>query len=222
MRCEDIKEELVAFILGELSEEENESIREHIESCESCSAEAAQYRQTLLALSRWKMPAHGRPPNFAFLPGPPVRREETNPWKRRFRTFTPAVLAAFFLALFVAALYLGTHVRYGGGAVSITIGKFAAATPPAADSARIAAIVDSVRQQDMQLMTNLITASEARQAEFYRASLASLSQRLDDRQRGYITYLMNHIYRLQQQDQIAYYQSQAALDGVVRLANAVK
>lgn len=221
MRCEDIKERLVSFVLGELSEEESESIREHIESCEDCSAEVAQYRQTLLALSRWKMPAHGRPPNFAFLPAPPVPREATSPRQRRFRTFAPAVLAALFVAIFAAAFYLGTHVRYDGGAVSITIGKLATAAPPA-DSARIAAIVDSVRQRDMQLLTNLIAASEVRQAEFYKTTLSSLSQRLDERQRGYITYVMDHIYKLQQQDQVAYYQSQAALDGVVRLANAVK
>ncbi len=221
MRCEDIKEDLVSFVLGELNEEENEAIKAHIDSCRKCSGEVEQYRQTLLALSRWNIPAHGRPPNFAFLPAPPSKGEDPLPRKRRFRRFAPAIIAALFVAFVTAALYLGTHVRYDGGTISVTIGKVAAA-PPRSDSARIAEIIDSVRQQDMQLVSGLVAASEARQMAFYRASFASLSQSLDDRQRSYITYFMDHIYRLQQQDRIAYYQSQAALDGVIRLANAVK
>lgn len=221
MRCEEIREELVSFVLGELSEEENEAIREHVESCEKCGGEAAQYRQTLLALSRWKVPAHGQPPNFAFLPAPPIPAERPLGRKRRFRTYAPAIIAAFFFALIVAAFYLGTHVRYGGGAVTVTIGKLEPVRATA-DSAMIASIADSVHRQDMQFVSGLIEASEARQAELYRAGLASVSRRLDDRQQMYINYLMNHIYKLQQQDRIAYYQSQAALDGVVKLANAVR
>lgn len=221
MRCEDIKEELVSFVLGELTGEESEAIRAHVDSCEKCSAEVAQYRQTLLALSRWKMPAHGRPPDFAFLPAPPVAREDPFQRKWRFRSFAPALIAAFFVVLFAAAFLLGTHVQYGSGALSVTIGK---SEPPtaAADAARIAAIVDSVRQQDLQIVSGLIAASEARQARLYQSNLESFSRQISDQQRSYIAYLMSHIYRLQQQDQIAYYQSRAALDGVVQIANSVK
>lgn len=221
MRCEEIREELVSFVLGELSEEENEAIRGHVESCERCAAEVAQYRQTLLALGRWKVPAHGQPPNFAFLPAPPVPGERLPGRRRRLRIYAPALVAAFFLVLFVAAFYLGTHVRYDGGALTVTIGQLKPVSATV-DSAMIAAIADSVHRQDMRLVSGLIAASEARQAEMYRAGLASVSQQLDDKQQMYINYLMNHIYKLQQQDRIAYYQSQAALDGVVKLANAVR
>ncbi len=219
MRCEEIKEELVSFVLGELSEEESETIREHVESCEKCRAEVAQYRQALLVLGRWKLPAHGQPPNFAFLPAPPLPAERPLRRGRRFRAYVPALAAVLFFALFAAAFYLGTHVRYGGGTLSVTIGKL---EPTRADSAMIAAVADSVHRQDMQLVSALIAASEARQAEIYRAGLTSISQQLDARQQRYINYLMNHIVRLQQQDRIAYYQSQAALDGVVKLANATR
>lgn len=221
MRCEEIAEHLVSFVLGELNEEETEAVRAHLDSCGECSAEVAQYRQTLLALGRWKVPAHGRPPDFAFLPAPPVARESPLSPKRRIREYAPALLAVFLVVLFAAAFYFGTHVRYDGGGITVTIGRVATASP-AADSARIAAIVDSVRQQDFRFLSELVAASEARQASYYQAGLESLSRQMESRQIQYTNYLMNHIYRLQRQDQIAYYQSRAALDGMVKIANAVK
>lgn len=221
MRCEDIREQIAAFVLGELDPDENEAVRSHLDSCEKCSAETAQYRQVLLALGRWKVPAHGRPPGFAFLPSPPLPREDVEPRRRRYKFLAPSIAAASIAALLAVALLFGVNARVGDGTFSLSVGR-PVAGPVVADSARIAAIVDSVRRQDMQIMSALISASEARQSEMYRTALASFSRRMDDRQKGYALYLMNHIYRLQQQDQVAYYQSRAALDGVVRIANSVK
>jgi Putative zinc-finger len=221
MRCEDINEDLVSFVLGELNDDRNRAIREHLESCEKCSAEVAQYRQTLLALSRWKVPAHGRPPGFAFLPAPPVAGHDPDPRKRRRRNLARAGIAMAFAALFAAAFILGTNIRYDGGAISITVGSVKTGYTPA-DSATIAAIVNKTRQRDMQLVSEMIAASEAHQAELNRATLATFSRQFNDQQRSYIAYVMSRMYRLQQQDQIAYFQSRAALDGVVKLASSVR
>jgi hypothetical protein len=221
MRCEDIKEEMVSFVLGEPDESASKAIQAHLDSCEKCRADAAEYRRTLLALGRWSVPAHGRPPNFAFLPTPPAAREDMVQRRHSYRIFVPALIAASFVALFVTASLLGTQISYGGGKLSVSLGRPQAETA-AADSARIAAIVDSVRMQDMQLVSKLIAASEARQAQLYRADLASFSRQINSRQRSYVTYMMDHIYRLQQQDQIAYYQSSAALNGVAKLASSVR
>ena len=221
MRCEDISEDLAPFVLGELDEGESRAISEHLESCEKCSFEVAQYRQMLLALSRWKVPAHGRPPGFAFLPAPPVAGHDPDPRKRRRRNFARAGIAMVFVALFVAALVVGTNIRYDGGAISITVGSAKTGYTPV-DSAMIAAVVNEVRQRDMKIVSDMIAASETRQAELNRATLATFSRQVNDQQRSYIAYIMNHMYRLQQQDQIAYYQSRAALDGIVKLASSVR
>lgn len=221
MRCEDIKEDLVSFVLDELDEERRKAIQAHLDSCEKCRAEVAEYRRTLTALSRWKVPAHGHPPNFAFLPAPPLPSESRPSRKRRLLKTSRNIVAAAFAAVLVVGLLFSIHIDYRDGMLSINIGTIASRYAPA-DSARIAAIVDSVRQQDMQIVSKMIAASEARQSAFYRADLASYSRHLDARQRDYVTYLMDHIYRLQQQDRIAYYQSSAALDGVVKLASSVR
>ena len=221
MRCEDINEDLVSFVLGELNEDRNRAISEHLDSCEKCGTEVAQYRQTLLALSRWKVPAHGRPPSFAFLPAPPVTGHDPDPRKRRRRNLARAGIAAAFVALFVAAFALSTNIRYDGGAISITVGSAKAGYTPA-DSATIAAIVNEARQRDMRIVSEMIAGSEARQAALNRATLATFSRQVNEQQRSYIAYVMNRMYSLQQQDQIAYYQSLAALDGVVKLASSVR
>ncbi len=221
MRCEDISEELAAFMLGELSKDESDAIRTHLDSCERCSTEVAQYRQTLLALSRWKMPAHGRPPSFAFLPAPPLSTANAMPRESRFRRVARAVIGTAIAAAVAAAFLFGTHVQYKEGTLSINVGRVGTRYSPA-DSAKIAAIVDNVRQQDMQLISDMITASEVRQAELYRARFESFSRQINDQQRGYVAYLMDHIYRLQQQNQVAYYQSSAALNGVVKLVSSVR
>ncbi len=221
MRCEDINEDLVSFVVGELNEDRSRAISEHLESCEKCSVEAAQYRQMLRALSHWEVPAHGRPPSFAFLPAPPVAGHETDPRKRRRKTLARAGIAAAFVALFVAAFVLGTNIRYDGGTISITVGRAKIGYTPA-DSATIAAIVNEARQRDMQRVSDMIAASETRQAELNRATLATFSRQINEQQRSYISYVMSRMYRLQQQDQIAYYQSRAALDGIVKLASSVR
>ncbi len=221
MRCEDISEDFAPFVLGELDEGESRAISEHLESCEKCSAEVAQYRQMLLALSRWKVPAHGRPPSFAFLPAPPVAGHDPDPRKRRRRNFARAGIAIAFVALFVAALVVGTNIKYDGGAISITVGRAKIGYTPT-DSATIAAIVNEVRQRDMRIVSEMIAGSEARQAALNRATLATFSRQVNEQQRSYITYLLSRMYSLQQQDQIAYYQSRAALDGIVKLASSVR
>ncbi len=221
MRCEDIKEELVSFVLGELNGNEQEAISAHLDSCELCRSEVEQYRQVLLALGRWKVPPHGRPPSFAFMPAPSLPDEKKPARKRRFGRVGVDIVGAAFAVILIVGLLFTIHIDYRNGVLSINIGTVASRYVPA-DSARIAAIVDSVRQEDMRLVSQMISASETRQAKLYHAELASFSRQLNSQQRSYLTYMMDHIYRLQQQDQIAYYQSSAALDGVVKLASSVR
>jgi len=220
MKCEEIKEDLVAFVLNELSAAESEKIGEHLATCDRCKSEVEQYRRTLSALSKWKMPEHGRPASFAFLPAPPMQREDAAPGKSRIKRLRKIAGAAFVMAIVIGLLFT-INIQYKNGVLIITIGN-PGQRQSGVTGEQIAAVVDSVRSEDMKMVSEMISASERRQADLYRTSLTSLSNRLDQRQRAYISYVMDHMYRLQQQDQIAYYQSRAALDGVVKLANAVK
>lgn len=221
MQCEDFQEDLVSFVLNELSDDRIEALRKHLVTCEKCSEEVAGFRQTLQAMSRWKVPAHGRPPIFA-LP-PDVSRRSTIPrsWGQRTKRFAIAEIAGAIAILITVLFLFGTEIRYERGTLSIDLGRIRQQTAPL-DSMKLARTIEDARQQDIEAMTAMIKASEARQAELYRGSLTSFSRQLNDQQRSYLVYVLNHLHHLQQQDQIAYYQSRAALDGVIKLANSTK
>ncbi len=221
MRCEDVQKELVSFVLNELSDTENKAITDHLSSCEKCRTEVAIYKKTISALSRWKVPRHSNPSVFALSPSSPspgrmIRSEKRSLWK-----VVDYGIRAAFVAAVAAAFIFGTRIQYTKGGLTINVGNVGA-QPVSMDSTNVAAFLEKAQRQNLQLVSQMIQASEARQAEINRSDFASLSRQVDNRQRNYITYLMNHIYRLQQQDQLAYYQSRAALDGMVKLANAVR
>ncbi len=219
MRCEDIQNELVSFVLNELESDEREVVENHLASCEKCRLEVGEYQHTLRALGQWKVPSHAGPPLFALLP------EKSKTRKTRLlesaRQFVRYGIDVAFAAVIVAALLMGIHIQYANGGLSINIGHTVAqcASP---DSVRVAALLDDAHRKDLQLFSEMIAESEARQNELYRSSLTSFARQLGDQQRGYMTYLATHLYQLQQQNELAYYQSQVALSGVIKLANAVK
>lgn len=50
LRCEDVREKLLAYMTRELSESPSALVREHIRKCEICRAEAAEIENTLALL----------------------------------------------------------------------------------------------------------------------------------------------------------------------------
>lgn len=221
MRCEDVQESLAAFVLDELNDAESKEIANHVGTCERCTAEAARYRKALLALNRWEIPEHRRAPVFGPSPVALQHAKKEQPGRHRFWNIVDYGLRTAFAAAVAAAFIFGTSIHYNDGGLTINVGKVGAASV-SIDSSGVASVLASAERRNVQLMSQMIEASEARQAEQYRADLSSFSRRISNQQRDYITYVMSHVYRLQQQDQLAYYQSRAALDGMVRLANAVK
>ncbi|HEY9167286.1 MAG TPA: zf-HC2 domain-containing protein [Candidatus Kryptonia bacterium] len=221
MRCKDVREKIIPFVLDELGEEDSRLVSEHVGSCAGCRKESEDYRQTILAMGRWKIPAHGPAPVFALLPGAlPVRRAK-NSLSLISGLFARYGLRLTFAAALVAAFLMGTRVQFDNGAIVIAIGR-SATNPLAADSSRIASEIAAAEKRNLQIVSELIAASEARQADMYKSSLETFSKQISGQQRTYMMYFTNHLYRLQEQNQLAYYQSKAALTGVMRLADAVK
>ena len=60
MDCEKVQENLSAYLDGELSPQEADAVRAHLESCEDCAAEAESLRSTVRlvrSLERAQAPA---------------------------------------------------------------------------------------------------------------------------------------------------------------------
>jgi len=219
MRCEDIREKLVSFLLNELDPEERKQVEDHIASCEGCRSEVTEYEQTIRTLGRWKVPLHSGPPVFGLLPEKmKVKNSSSIGLETVFRIARYGIAAAIAAAI-IAALLLGTHVQYGKANLTISVGR---AVPSMPDSVKFAVALEEMHRRDIELFSQMIAASEARQDEFCRVSLASFAQQIGSQQRDYTNYLSNHMYHLQRQNELAYYQSEVALNGVIKLASAVK
>jgi anti-sigma factor RsiW len=50
MRCEDVKNQLVEYMEGEIGAEEQAEVRKHLETCEACASELAAFERTMLLL----------------------------------------------------------------------------------------------------------------------------------------------------------------------------
>jgi anti-sigma factor RsiW len=50
MRCEDVQKQLVEYMEGELGAEEQDAVREHLETCGACASELAAFERTVLLL----------------------------------------------------------------------------------------------------------------------------------------------------------------------------
>ena len=125
MRCEEIEERLVSYVLGESGDDEAREVRKHLETCGRCSALAEEYRRTISALGRWRVPSHGRIPDFNLLPAPPV--PGTAPGSgRKTRWYLARLAAGVSIAAMVVALFLvRIYIRVGGGSVTIEFGRIA-------------------------------------------------------------------------------------------------
>jgi anti-sigma factor RsiW len=98
MNCQDIKEELVAYLDDELDPDTRAEIEAHLESCAACRAEREAYTATLQAVG--KLAAPGLTPDFKrrfFRDFDDAQRRP--PWILRPLTLAGAGLAAGALVL---------------------------------------------------------------------------------------------------------------------------
>jgi len=62
MNCNDVRDNLTAFIHGELNKKKVMEIHQHLSSCETCIQEELEYRKTIRLLDRYQFEA--LPDNF--------------------------------------------------------------------------------------------------------------------------------------------------------------
>ena len=65
MNCSIKKEDLIAFIYGEIDEQKKKIIEEHIKSCPECAQEVASLKKDSSILKKWKVDVP--PVDIAFL-----------------------------------------------------------------------------------------------------------------------------------------------------------
>lgn len=221
MRCEEIQARLVSYIFNELNNDDERIIKDHINLCEKCRSELNGYRQTVDALHHWKDPTPDHLPVLAILPQVTTKNKITPSEKYKMKTLVGYGLRLAFVAAFAAALIFGTHIQYKEGTLSISIGKIEPQSL-SPDSSKIVEVLERAQRQNLQLISEMIMSSETRQMDLYRSDLKAFSHQIHDEQLAYMRYITDHLYHLQEQNQIAYYQARTALDGLIKLTTQVK
>ncbi|MBQ7143588.1 MAG: zf-HC2 domain-containing protein [Oscillospiraceae bacterium] len=141
--CERIREQLSAYLDGELTETEAETVRAHLDACPACRAEYAAYLALSEALEPGELPEGLHESVMAKLaPDIAARRK-----KQRLVRLRPALSVAAVLVVIVGAVFAAGGLRWGGSAapmkaetntvtstMSTSYGEYAAAQEDAAEA----------------------------------------------------------------------------------------
>lgn len=113
-QCPDIRPELGAFVFGALDSGDEQRVREHLDRCADCAAEAASLRSLGAALSLTDVTMVERPPE----PSPdvlPNLLQRVSSARRRRRITTAAVAAAAAVVVAVGGVAVVEAVDDGPG-----------------------------------------------------------------------------------------------------------
>jgi hypothetical protein len=133
--CPD-KEQLIAYVYGEATEEEGAAIARHLPGCAACAADEAGLRRVRTTLAAWRPPEVAL--GFRIVRG----REVGTPWWRRGSLWAAAAALLLATAAVVAKVEVrvdrdGIVVRAGGGSAAASAAAPRPAKPWLADLAAL-------------------------------------------------------------------------------------
>jgi DNA anti-recombination protein RmuC len=153
-------------------------VKDHMKSCDGCRAEFEALKETSAVLQKWEDVDPDM--NMVFV------REQNAFWsnlRERFR-ISPARLGYGF-ALGAAALFLmlalaNTEIRYDQGSFSMRFGIMKSNDSAKTVSTMDQALLTSLQEQNMQLMSRMIEQSEQRQRQQLISALNQFSNNYQD------------------------------------------
>ena len=182
MNCEQIKPALMEYLLEESSAEERKEMARHLQSCDNCSQEMAELKQTMALLVRGE--ASEEIPRRIRLAAEPTR-VPTGRWGAFWRY--PAGMAfagAGLLCLAVALLALfRTTISYQNGNFQIAFGAPAVSSgAPAVGATPAAAAAHPLdRDQVLQLIADAMAAGQAEQQRKSVLLAKDVTQQMEQR-----------------------------------------
>jgi anti-sigma factor RsiW len=178
MDCQQVKPALTEYLLEESSAREREEMDRHLRSCDSCSQEMAELKQTMALLVRGE--ASEEIPRRIRLAAEPTSR-----WGAFWRY--PARMAfagAGLLCLAVALLSLfRTTISYQNGNFQIAFGAPAVSSgAPAVEATPAAAAAHPLdRDQVLQLIADAMAAGQAEQQRMSVLLARDVTQQMEQR-----------------------------------------
>jgi len=163
--CENVRPELMSFLLGEVSAEESAAVRQHLRNCRRCAEEAHELRATV-GLVEQGGTMEPVPRHFRLVAEP--AGVASSFWRNSSRLAFAASLLLCLSVTLLTALRATVSYRQGGfeiafgapsSAVAVHDGEAQAGVRPVSASPALS------RPEVVRLIAEAVTASEARQHE---------------------------------------------------------
>lgn len=175
MDCKDVRDDMLDVLYGEASEEAARRVAEHRQACSACRDETAALARLRRDLAQWTLPT-------------------TSP-RRGLRLLQLA--AGLLLAVGTALGLSGSELRFDQGRLSFRLGRGPdvqqvlreqeARHRTEIEALRVSLATGAAAPRDeaalLRRVQELVDASEARQAQLFRAGLQDVAQRSDTQRR---------------------------------------
>ena len=196
MKCDILENKLIDYLYGELSQEERESVRQHIDECEDCRKELASLKQSRLLLN--KLPVEPPPLPLTGLAEQPVHELSI---KERILQLIPhsmpgrlALAAASFLLLFIlAGSFAHLKLEWNQQSFVISMGTQEKAANAQLSDKEKSALINQIQQQDLQIMQTLVNTTRKQDAQFYKQMFDEYAYAIQERQSEQMKALADHI-----------------------------
>lgn len=175
MKCDDTKLLLMDLLYNEISEENEAMLKDHLSECVSCREEFESLKNTSGIMQKWEDVDPKL--NLVFVSD---KKSIFGALKDKF-SFAPKKLAYGFALGFVTVVLLfslaNTEISYKDGDFSLKMGIFKNGAEQNQLSPEMQqALMAQVREQNAQLINQLMQQSEQRQRQELAATLAKFSQ----------------------------------------------
>ena len=218
MKCDILGNKLIDYLYGELPQEEQQSVEDHIAECEDCRKELTSLKQSRLLLD--KLPVEPPPLPLTGFTEQPAREPSV---RQRILQLIPrslpgrlALAAASFLILFILTGSLA-HLRLEWNQQSfvISMGDRKAGTAQLSDTEK-AALINQIQQQDLQMMQTLVNTTRQQDARFYKQMFTDYAYAIQERQNEQMKALADHINAYYQNTNSRLQLTDKALDNLIQ------
>lgn len=218
MKCNEMQNQLVSLVYGELEPQDEKRIQDHLESCSSCQEIYQELKGTSDLLEKWEVETPKM--NFLFV------SESSSPWKtwkekltrlswgRRLAMGVPAFAAVFCLVLAL----LNFQADYQEGQWHVSFSLFPKNKQVDQDQI-LAQALQQNQKETLLLISKMIEDSEYQQRSEYTLTLSKFAREMERQRLQDMSTLGQSFAGLQQTTEGRFHQYNNVISDLIQMAS---
>ncbi len=215
MRCEDCQILFIGFLYDELEDEDAARLKEHLQICESCRREFDELSQTSVLLHAW--PDEDPGASLVFV------RESSGLLSSLRQLVWPAgaslgrKLVAGFSTVAIAALAMAALLNFefsnSEGRMNLRLGLW----PRSAATQELdVALVERLREQNLEMINQVLSANRQQQREEMTRTLAQFAQQMNRQRENDLVLVGRGLELVQQKADSRFQRTNEVLNSLIR------